>query len=385
MSRNFASPSRSMSPEQLHSIRQRLVTDTPKLYKDNVLSYPDLQPPRQPEIGSSKYGMHVPADSNQHKDPSFHLQNLSLHDSKTAATTTTNQQQEQRDEVLMDDFSRMDTKLGDFENPALQKLLKRSVNKEQEFSTFVTNIISLSLWNLFSNFVKLFVSHTTTGKQLRVQLYKKINRVDWIQDILANEYVKYVAGTVTWNRVNCAFHLLVCYNLVLSVWRLLSNGRTSDLHLSAKQRQLLGLKGGKGKGSQHSGSNDISAASMRKPHIIQTRKPNDAADNNRVIPDQAETPFLFKSLKTPNRAKQNEPAQTQNLPYTQPKFQQTAQFGGRSSVFGDVQRAGPGYGSAMGNQARQPAAQFQQQPVNKAYVASPRYSYIMNSPGAHHL
>ena len=381
MSRNFASPSRSISPEQLHSIRQRLVTDTPKLYKENVLSYPDLQPSQEHSFGSSHLGKQSAVEPTPHKDPSFHLQNLSIHDSTFRSNNQESHRPEQVEELPADEPSSLDTKLGDFENPALQKLLARSVNKEQEFGTFVTNIISLSLWNLLSNFVKLFVSQTATEKQLRVQLYKKINRVDWLHNIWTNEYFTYVCDTVTWNRVNCAFHLLICFNLVLSVWRLLSNGRTTDLHLTAKQRELLGLKGGRGHSNHHGSNVSRSSTDMHKPHIIHTRRSTDPQDS-RSLPDQQETPFLFKSLKTPNRVKQTE---TPVLPYAQPKFQQSVQFGGRSSVFGDAQRTGAGYNNnAATNQLRQPTTQFQQQ-GNKAYVASPRYSYIMNSPSARQL
>ncbi|SMN18614.1 similar to Saccharomyces cerevisiae YLR018C POM34 Integral membrane protein of the nuclear pore [Maudiozyma saulgeensis] len=412
MSKNFVSPSRPISRDQLNSVRQKFVRDSPNLYKQNILSYPKLEP------HSSDSNTFTKTSSSQINDPLFNLRNLSLgnlSNNKNEAIPITQPSQTNVEELshpIENDDTYQLTELGNFENPVLRKLLRRSVNKEQEFQTIITNIIGVSLWNLIINFITLFIEHSNTGKQLYCTLYKRLWSFKWLQIIYGNSYFKsLILGRLTWNHINYIFHLIICYNLIFAVWRLFSNGKTTDLKLTDKQKQLLGLKNyNDNNDTNNNGTNNKNSRiqfkfgneNINKPHIIQMNRPGQTLlhqnNTNVTVNDTPSTPFLFKSLKTPQKLRQEQHQQQQ-----QSHFQPMNHTINKTNAFGDLRRtavtnhysnnnmnngnpyATPSYNSMNNNNNNNNQNGHAAPMINKAYVASPKYSYLMNSPGPNHL
>ncbi|KAG0671362.1 hypothetical protein C6P45_000816 [Maudiozyma exigua] len=361
MDKNFSTPSRPITRDQLNTIKQRFVKETPGLYQRNVLSYPK----------DSKQATQNVAE-NTTRDPLFNLRNLSLN---SGFTTENKSSVPSHNEEILPDQELNDSQtlqLGNFENPILSKLLKRSINKEYEFNKIVTNIIGLSIWNLMINFIDLFVKHSSMGRQMYARIYTQIWDIKWVHIIYSNVTMKSIIDNLTSRNINYLFHILVCYNLIIATWRLFSNGKINDLNLSNKQKQLLGIQDKKSKSEKYE---------MNKPHIIETNRTNNISNaNGNILREAPVTPFLFKSLKSPLRTREEQEitnghnafGQTHNHEFT------------KTNVFGDIRKTAINnnytntYVTPMSNVTT--TAQ-----TNKSYVASPKYTYLMNSPRPNHM
>ncbi|CAD1779263.1 some similarities with Saccharomyces cerevisiae YLR018C POM34 Integral membrane protein of the nuclear pore [Maudiozyma barnettii] len=407
MSKNFASSSRPISRDQLNSIREKFVRDSPNLYKQNILSYPKLES-HSTDTNAKTLLSSSSTSSSQLRDPLFNLRNLSL--GNPSANINTTASQPQQSEIITYELSPIKdnnvfqtTELGNFENPVLQKLLKRSINKEQEFHTIVANIIGLSLWNLIAKFLILFFAHSTMGKQLYCTLDKRIWSWKWLQTTYGNKtFGLIISEKITWNHINYTFHVILCCNLIFSIYRLFSNGKTTDLKLSDKQKQLLGLNNinsnNKEKGTQFKFGNQSINENMNKPHLIQMNGPGQSLhkknNSNVAVDGTPSTPFLFKSLKTPQKLRQQQ--QLENM-----HFQPINNSIYRTNAFGDLRKTAAtnnysnnnfnNNNSSSSNPYITPGYDFKNNNkhslsmTNEAYVASPKYSYLMNSPGPNHL
>ena len=358
MDKNFSTSSRPITRDQLNTIKQRFVKETPGLYQRNILSYPKENK--------------QPAETTR-KDPLFNLRNLSLNNGLTSENKSSIPSPNEEIITDQEQTNSNSLQLGNFENPVLNKLLKRSVNKEYEFSKIVTNIIGLSIWNLVINFIDLFIKHSSMGKQMYGSIYKQIWNMKWIHIIYSNTTMKSVIDNITSRNINYLFHIVVSYNLLIATWRLFSNGKIDDLNLTNKQKQLLGIQNDQNKSEKRE---------MNKPHIIETNRTNNNINSN-IVREAPVTPFLFKSMKSPLRAREEQ--ENSNVNNTFGNTHNHHEFT-KTNVFGDIRRTAINnnynntYDTPMTNTTAVSTTQ-----TNKAYVASPKYTYLMNSPRSNHM
>lgn len=366
---SFATPSRPISREQFHSLRQKMVKESPRLYRNKVLSDPSERLGREVRsapVTPRNYvvqGRGVPLrdvglaelDSRQLRELNAdllggetRLEESGLRDS--LATSSSNEP-------------------GNFENPVLNKLATRTVNKEMETQIIVTNLIVLAIWDLFTKFLKIFLDYSHFGKvatSIAQDKFSKLKLGLWIYR-LKREF-PWLVQKLSWNNFDMVFHLVVAYNVLSSLWRLFSKVKISDLNLNRSQRELLGLQANDEFADSHASSH-----SSKKPHVI--------VDHNRQIPRVKEsgleqtasvpaTPFLFKSLETPMKARQRE--QNQKQQRTQLDLQRQAQSASVSKI--------NAFGSNFDKIDTRSVPWTTSQVGPAGYMPSSKYAYMMSSP-----
>ncbi|AQZ13028.1 POM34 (YLR018C) [Zygosaccharomyces parabailii] len=327
-------PSTPISREQFTSLRRKMAKDSPKLYKNKVLS----------EVGNEKLQT-VPKSSEVVAKPV----------------------------VASEKYPK---EIGSFENPVLHTLAHRTVNKELETQRLVVNIVSLAVWNLISKFTGTLATHSTWGKQLVGYLGREVSQLG-IQRTFMHWYSEYpgIFKRINWQNLNFFFHTIVVCNVAISVWRLFAKVKTDDLQLNDNQKKLLGVDGeGHTSNQGHSAVEELASVEQSK----------------RSPPEPPSTPFLFKSLETPMKTRQREQMQERQRRTQSVIPKKINAFGTLKS---SLPRRPPGSGGSLNaglftpnmTASSGPSAATTtynlSTPVGRTgYIPSSKYAYMMNSP-----
>lgn len=323
----YATPARPVTRDQFYSLRQKMVRESPGLYRSKVLSDPSLAVGLQ-----SRSAPVTPAGRKTGE--------LAVDGSRE-----THAKQSSREEV--GDGSA----LGNFESPVLGKLASRTVNKELETQVIVTNLIALAIWDLVTKFSKIFLDYSPVGRrvlQFAQERFWKWKLGIWIYRL--HRAHPRLASRLSLASLDTLLHLVVAYNVVASLWRLFARVKVDDLHLTTSQKELLGLDP----------MEPVGRATSRKPHVILDQgkpvpKPEELRESGEAV---SATPFLFKSLETPLKAKQRE--QRQQI---------------------DLQRQGQDTSVSKVNAFGSNFNKIDSTPVGPSgYIPSSKYAYMMSSP-----
>ncbi|GAV52450.1 hypothetical protein ZYGR_0AG04410 [Zygosaccharomyces rouxii] len=347
----LATPSRPISREQFTSLRQRVAKDSPKLYKNKVLSGPDEQ---------------VNIHTNQNSLPH------TVGKATPVATKSTGIKPSSPTSQVPAPAS---NEIGSFENPVLHTLAQRTVNKEWETQRLVVNIIAWAIWDLLSKFCSTLAKHSKMGRELVSWINRELARRNShsnnsIVGFFQRFYHRYpsVWNKLNWSNINFIFHLVVIINVLFSLRRLLSKVRTDDLQLNENQRQLLGVV-------DQSDASIVHHDSAKESELVSSK------ESNTTPPEPPSTPFLFKSLETPMKLRQKQEADS----IISKNVTQSA-FVNRMNAFGLSQSALSNRMNPSTKSISKPStglfpSNLMATPVGKTgYIPSSKYTYMMNSP-----
>ncbi|CAR26468.1 ZYRO0B10406p [Zygosaccharomyces rouxii] len=347
----LATPSRPISREQFTSLRQRVAKDSPKLYKNKILSGPNGQ---------------LDVHTNQHK-----LSHTGGKGTPVATTSTVTRSSPPISQVP----ASTSNEIGSFENPVLHTLAQRTVNKEWETQRLVVNIIAWAIWDLLSKFCSTLAKHSKIGKEWvswinRELVQRNINSNNSIVGFFNRFYNRYPSlwNKLNWSNLNFMFHLIVIINILFSLRRLLSKVKTDDLPLNENQRQLLGVV-------------DQSDDSIVHHELVKESELVSSKESNTAPPEPPNTPFLFKSLETPMKSRQKQEADS----IISKNVTQSA-FVNRVNAFGLSQsalsnRMHPNTKNISNSSTGLFPSGLAATPAGKTgYIPSSKYTYMMNSP-----
>lgn len=370
----FATPSRPISREQFTSLKQRVATDSPKLYKNKVLSGPNEK---------------VKTQTNHQNGSSDSLKNVST---TAASKSTSNLDLNVTSELPKATPSLVETgKIGSFENPVLHTLAQRTVNKEWETQRLIVNIIAWAIWDLMAKFFNTLAKHSKIGRQLVLWINRELipsnshsssnishDRGNNISSFFKGVYDRYPSfwEKLNWSNLNLLFHLIVVVNILVSLWRLFSKVKTDDLQLNENQRQLLGVVDQYSNfDEQHDDYLHHHEQLVKGPELISSR------ESNATPPEPPNTPFLFKSLETPMKSRQKKE-------FVNDSVQNVTQsaFVNRLNAFG----LSPSFGNRLNSNSKGvlkpdidklfPASMAATPAGKTGYIPSSKYTYMMNSP-----
>lgn len=386
--KTFSTPLRPVTHEKFQSLREKVIRESPNLYKTKVLSDPTTS---LKFISKSVGG--TPLNNVFSRDEPFNnlLPSVSTAASINSKDEATPLQQEsdllpdqeaptQNTMGGVDNMAPTAPSIGDFESPALSKFTGRIVNKELETKKIISNVIVLLVWNLALKFLTLFLYHMKTGKKWRKWvnnlilervLYKINPHLDIENGVLAH---------LTITNVSHVVHLMIFCNIIASVWRLLVKSQSvqiDDLHLNARQKELLGVM-------------DTPTNSKQKtlPRVVLSSatplKATPTSSSNAPSPSATPTPFLFKSLRTPLKSKEQQRQQQQQQQQQQTQKSMSA-FVNKVNAFGDLRKT-----ALLNKQSFTPTptptvtANPPATPTSASgktgYIPSSKYAYMMESP-----
>lgn len=376
-------PLREISPQQFQSIRERVVKESPRLYKTRMLSDPTKVVNFSP--GSAGATLNNTFNRNDSKFKNLCVLNEqvskidSLNDVDRAGKKVGELSMSQEavkscmktsQNVKDDEFQRM-KEIGTYENPVLDVFARRIVNKEWEIKKIMFNISSLFIWNLVYKFVMLFLRYTKRGENLChgvVQLL--LARVVFKVNPHAN--IDSIWFKI-WNIENLILfvHIVLLSNILISLYMLFVRSQNvwiNDLGLNEKQRRLLGVSED---AISETTSHEVllSGNSMGRPisSEIKSEKNNELNDSR-----TGTQTFLFKSLQTPLRSNPSSKEQ-------QHESQQPLVEANKLNLHEDVRKS-----ALLKAMASKPPAKLQLPNINgrpsSGYIPSSKYAYIMDFP-----
>lgn len=400
----YATPSRPISMEQFHSLREKMVKESPKLYKNQMLSDPAKRSemasksqsvpvtPKNSSIFGSRQPAPVGLNGNENYRGTFNSSSVGKGEDMQILESENDRLDRPGDSMVDPNI----IELGSFESPILRKLASRTVNKEMETQTIVVNLVILAIWNLFAKFLKIFILHARYGKELAAFFHRTFWGWQTALSVL-KWYHKHprIADWVNWSNFDLLLHSIVTYNVIISLWRLFSKVKVDDLNLTKSQRELLGLSSNDDKKAA-AAAYQTSSSTIEKPHVIlnnQKGSLSQASSNSQTVPS---TPFLFKSLETPLKAKAMEQQQQQQQQQINLQRQAQSAFVSKVNAFGSLRSNmmmnKNGKHSINNNNTNTntnkntftPTATTSAPlptPVGRTgYIPSNKYAYMMNSP-----
>ncbi|CUS22230.1 LAQU0S05e00628g1_1 [Lachancea quebecensis] len=277
----FSTPVKPVTQERFASVREKVVRESPYLYKSKILSSPVKDAKR---VSRSVGGTPLARPAAFQKP-------------RPSGLDHTPSEAEAKGTVAA---GNSESVLGEFENPVLAQYSRRIVNKELETRKIISNLFAVLVWNLALKFLSLYLDHTLHGAGFSKRAAK------WIQETLVyriNPYADFEhsrwARLLTLANISHIFHLAVFYNVTVSLWRLLvksQNVKIDDLHLNQRQKQLLGLS------DQPQTSNNLPRVMLAAGSQETLSNQTSLATSPRKNP--AQPVFLFKSLQTPLKSKE---------------------------------------------------------------------------------
>ncbi|SCU79380.1 LAFA_0B02740g1_1 [Lachancea sp. 'fantastica'] len=333
-SRIFSTPVKSVSEEKFKSLREKVGRESPYLYRTKQLSDVTKKVEYDGENSASKLSSQSVPITN----------NTPVKDTVSA-------------EPVPAAFA--------FENKALGQYSRRIVNKELETRRIISNLVALLLWNLAIKFLTLFLHHTSNGINIQRTLTK------WVQELViyrlfprVNLEYSTFAHIATIANLSHIFHLIVFYNITVSLWRLVlksQNVKIDDLHLSDRQKQLLGVS-------------DVPSTKKPLPNLSLSSnigiKDQKAQLNRPMSPNNNATPlFLFKSLQTPLKSRE----QSSTVPTST-----RSAYVKKVNAFGDLNASYQRKPSLTPGQISSNA--FTTPKSRNGYIPSSKYAYMRDSP-----
>lgn len=394
--RGLNTPSRPLSKAQFDSLRERIQRDSPRLYRDKHLSAArsgSLTTPGTPIA-------HNIVSKGTITDPATELRSRSLFDGlESFRSPLQNIIAAEPNEELQIYPVKMNTdslplnaatngaalgqnshdtnicygvaQFGSYENPVLRQLASRNINKELEIQTIVTNVVAILLWNLITKFALLVFTDTSHGASLVALIHYKLQRSDFICKIMKHPLYYLLNDNVNYSRCNIFIHLLMAYNIVSATCRLLSKMKTSDLNLTPRQRQLLGLDHVQIKTTGAPQKPKMlfqDSGSLIQDHHIRTTAGGAQQHSNGLPTNKPSTPYLFKSLETPLKARQKA---TENSLLKRPR--QTG-----PNIFNTDTQATKLNKTYLKNDL--PSQNLIENASNTGYIPSNKYAYKMGTP-----
>lgn len=336
-SKIFSTPSRPVTQERYASLREKVVRESPYLYKNKVLSNP------------------VKQEKQENKSTGVKLSNA-------FSPRADYEKKAVEGDVLL---TGGDGTLGAFENPILAQYSRRIVNKELETRRIISNLLAVLIWNLILRFLNLFLDHTQRGSQWSEWLAK------WVQEKIVYRINPYTdleqsrwISLLSLGNISHVFHLVVFYNVTVSFWRLLVKSqhvKVDDLHLNYRQKQLLGVSDTP-QVSHTLPKVTLAAASQDTPVKSATGAPVPVKPSTQPV-------FLFKSLQTPQKSKERAAAEHAGIRSEQVN---------KVNAFGDLRT------SVLRNVSLTPAQDSNvglTVPITRTgYIPSSKYAYMRDSP-----
>ncbi|SCU85832.1 LADA_0D10066g1_1 [Lachancea dasiensis] len=339
----FSTPVKKVSGDQLKSVRERIGRESPYLYRNKQLPEHEgnnsiTHSPAKVDVGSNTpvIDRHMPKVNNEL------LHNAVSGEAPTGGVT--------------------------YENPVLAQYSRRIVNKELETRRIISNFLALLLWNLGVKFLSLFLYHTTHGANLQQKLGK------WVQESVIFRFHPHADLEASWARnatlanISHVCHLLIFYNVTVSIWRLLvksQNVKVDDLHLNHRQRQLLGVS-------------DTPVTKELLPHVrlasggptLETKSTAVPKIDSREINGlSASSAFLFKSLQTPQKAREQQVTAPMDV---------RSDFVKKVNAFGDLRT------SFLKKKSLTPTHNTSITPLTpvsrNGYIPSSKYTYMHDTP-----
>ncbi|SCV99581.1 LAFE_0A06348g1_1 [Lachancea fermentati] len=345
----FSTPIRPVTQEKLASVREKVVRESPYLYKNKVLSDP------MEGVQSTIKLINTPTAT------AFHRNEKSTPSSFSSVVVEPHTRKEaSENSPKVDSIARKAYSLGDFENPVLAQYNRRVVNKELETKRIIFNVIIILFWNLVVKYLRLFVEHTRKGTHWRHLLHTFIlERVVYPLNPHINLEESSWVRFVNIESVSHMLHLIVFYNVTVSLWRLLvkaQNVNLDDLKLTQKQKELLGIS-------------ETPSDSRVLPEVVLTNKSNPSSSSPPPSKISSNQPFLFKSLRTPLKSQEHKMQERQAM----------SAFVNKVNAFGDLRKT-----TLLSKTRLNPnttSVTAIPTPTNRSgYIPSSRYAYMMDSP-----
>ncbi|SCU96752.1 LANO_0E14268g1_1 [Lachancea nothofagi CBS 11611] len=332
-SKLFSTPVKNVSGEKFRNVREKIGRESPYLYRSKHLS----------EVGKDNEGN---SGSGPQPGPNKVSNDIPQNDRPAESAVTS--------------FA--------FENPVLEQYSRRIVNKELETRRIISNFLALLLWNLGVKFLELFLHHTSHG----IGLQRKLSK--WVQELLIYRLYPHAdldnsqwVRNATLTNVSHVFHLVIFYNVIVSLWRLLvksQNVKIDDLRLNHRQKQLLGV-------SDTPVTNKLlpqvtlanrDHPKSQVPHLAS----NSGTSESHVSPSTST--FLFKSLQTPMKSRE----------------QNSASVGVRSEYVKKINAFGELRNPLLKKTSLTPSQNSTNPlmtPINRnGYIPSSKYAYMRDSP-----
>lgn len=402
--------------EEFRTLRNRLINETPNFYKDkSVIRNPNTFNNLTDNFANININNAIRNDNTYNTNGSNNITDIAnsrgdFYDSKADIQSKNKlnpnmSQQESNylnnysgedntktDTSNQDDSNEQNITIGDYENPILEKIINRSINKENEFKIIITNITSYIIINLIIKFIRFFFNYTKSGKTLLSFLSQySINNKSTIiktNDFKNNgNFINFInlikvklydwdliEKIFNWENIIFFIKLIVTLNILIAIIKLLRRISYNDLNLNLRQRSLLGLNENSLKLNYYNNSKID-----RKPHLILTNDDRFIDKNNLesivdINKNRSATPFLFKSLKTPlSNSKYNV---TDNLKDNSISYNRYA----NRNMFG-LNNDNTNFNKSInGTVSNFKNDRVNSSNTNKGYVPSNKYVYMMNSP-----
>lgn len=277
---NLSTPSRPLSREQFFSVRERIVKDTPKLYQGRSIATDEKKERTDERVFTPTSSINI--FSHKSQEPI--------------------QQTVERQTVQSHD-------LGFFENPVLEKLAERSVNKSLEVQKIINNVLLYLLWNLITKFILLYLDHTSSGQKVR----KNWLQTDQILALLHMPNNKAAENAIdllfSVSSFNKAFRGLVLYNVLMSIFALVGKVKISDLKLNQRQKNLLGFIGqGETSNLRRIEPSNLMLKQNSKKTTENTKDQRVSSGINKKNTESqvSAPPYAFRSIQTPMKKKMEE-------------------------------------------------------------------------------
>ncbi|SCU82840.1 LAME_0C03070g1_1 [Lachancea meyersii CBS 8951] len=335
----FATPVKNVSQEKFKSLREKVGRESPYLYRTKQLSDVTKKPSRDTRGSVLELG----SDSAPKTEKRGTQEPTSVESGPVAFA---------------------------FENKALSQYSRRIVNKELETRRIISNLVALLLWNLGVKFLTLFLHHTAHGINIQRTLIK------WAQELVIYRLYPHAdleyslwSRTATIANISHVFHLIIFFNVTVSLWRLVlksQNVKIDDLHLNNRQKQLLGV-------SEPSTSSKLpmQASQAKQSHIgseTQSSIPLQL-DNVNLAKRNPSPVYLFKSLQTPLKSRQQE-----SLLFTGVRSAHVKKV----NAFGDLNTSSLKRASLTPPQTTSNA--FMTPKNRNGFIPSSKYAYMRDSP-----
>ncbi|CDO94942.1 unnamed protein product [Kluyveromyces dobzhanskii CBS 2104] len=387
--KTFETPTRPLSQQQFQSLRERAIKQSPSLYKHKVLSDPTRKveavkvqatPAFSGKISTSLNVREAEPVAPANARPVFTDKRDQWSVKKQTARETSSDllpdEPLGQQDLIESNFSGDSAidKLTDFENPALATFTSRMVNKELEMRRLLTNVVVVLIWNLISKFVFLFFHFTTSGAQLRNELYRfMLKNIVYKVNPQAN-LNSFWFNLLSWQFATSLFHTIVLYNIASCLWNLLVKAQNldmSDLHLTEHQKSLLGIT------EETSDSGFASSLNVKNRNfdLAGNKDANSAFKSlNEVGSKSGNKPFIFKSLQTPMKMRELNSVQQAEARKNHVSFSLQPKKVNAFGIDPVVNNA-----SAAANSATLARSQPGTHP---GYIPSNRYTYMMDSPSS---
>ncbi|KAL3230481.1 hypothetical protein RNJ44_00930 [Nakaseomyces bracarensis] len=344
--RNNFTPVRPLSREQFHSLRERVVRETPRMYKSTGTTEPR-------SVGKTPIPLKAPATA-----PPVTITTSAI--TPTAKATP----------LLQDPLVNMSEHELMYESPVLETLASQSVNKGLEIQRVVVNLIAYAVWNLVLNFGSFYLTHTASGRALRDEWLTVDRLVVLLHIPRYPALLSLLHNYISMEYVRHMFTLLVIYNVMSSILRLVKRVNSRELKLSERQKMLLGF-------SEQNGTNTKKPHSVLKQNIQKDKIPAPTASTEAPAAVSPPPPYLFKTMESPMKKKMEQSGRPSSL-FTSNNTNRSNAFS--SSMVPSNNTKSVSFEPTIEYTRRTSVISTSTSMNGAGYIPSNKYAYMMNTP-----